>query len=76
LRSENRQLSGIKTVKSPKSIYHKSLKKKKKWFFKWLKRYKDGKENWWEELSRIPHQSKQKIDQSMEQAIIDTRKKL
>lgn len=30
---------------SPKSIYQ-NLGKNKKWFFKWLKYYKDGNENW------------------------------
>ena len=59
----------------PKQIYQ-SLGKSKRWFFKWLKRYKDGKESWWEEFSRRPHSTKQKIDGSMEQAIIDTREEL
>jgi len=60
---------------SPKQIYQ-SLGRSKRWFFKWLKRYKDGGSNWWQELSRKPHDTKQKIEKSMEQTIIDTRKKL
>lgn len=68
-------ISRYENGESPKQIYQ-SLGKSKKWFFKWLKRYKNGKENWWEELSRRPHHSKDRIDESMEQAIIDTREKL
>ena len=68
-------ISRYENGESPKSIYQ-SLGRSKKWFFKWLKRYRNGGSNWYKELSRRPHQSKQKIDDSMEQAIIDTRKKL
>jgi len=68
-------ISRYENGESPKQIYQ-SLGKSKRWFFKWLKRYKDGGNNWWEELSRRPHHSKQKIDESMEQAIIDAREKL
>ena len=60
---------------SPKQIYQ-SLGKSKKWFFKWLKRYRFGGQNWWQELSRKPHNSKEQIEKAMEQTIIDTRKKL
>ena len=68
-------ISRYENGESPKQIYQ-SLGKSKKWFFKWLKRYKNGGDNWSVELSRRPHHSKEKIDESMEQAIIDTRKKL
>jgi len=68
-------ISRYEDGESPKQIYQ-SLGKSKKWFFKWLNRYKEGNENWWEELSRRPHTSKQKIGKDMEQAIIDTRKEL
>ena len=68
-------ISRYENGESPKQIYQ-SLGKSKKWFFKWLKRYKLGVKNWSEELSRRPHHSKEKINETMEQAIIDTRKKL
>ena len=68
-------ISRYENGESPKAIYQ-SLGKSKKWFFKWLKRYKNDGENWSEELSRKPHQSKEKIEKAMEQAIIDTRIKL
>lgn len=68
-------ISRYENGESPKQIYQ-SLGKSKKWFFKWLKRYKNDGDNWSEELSRRPHQSKEKIEKAMEQAIIDIRIKL
>jgi len=68
-------ISRYEDGESPKQIYQ-SLGKSKRWFFKWLNRYKEGNGNWWEELSRRPHSTKQKIDKDMEQSIIDTRKEL
>jgi len=59
---------------SPKEIYQ-SLGKSKAWFFKWLKRYKNEGENWAQSRSRRPHHTSKKIDTTMEQAIIETRKR-
>jgi Homeodomain-like domain len=39
--------------KKPISIYR-DLGKTKKWFFKWLKRYRSGDEHWYRDLSRAP----------------------
>jgi len=59
----------------PKDIYQ-SLGKSKTWFFKWLKRYKlDGKD-WSKSQSRKPHKSPKRIDEIMEQMVIETRKYL
>jgi putative transposase len=58
---------------SPKEIYQ-SLGKSKAWFFKWLKRYKQEGENWACSRSRRPHHTSKKIDITMEQAVIETRK--
>ena len=68
-------ISRYEDGESPKQIYQ-SLGKSKRWFFKWLNRYKEGNDDWFQELSRKPHSTKQRIDSSMEQAIIDTRKEL
>ena len=68
-------ISRYEDGESPKQIYQ-SLGKSKRWFFKWLNRYKQGNDDWFQELSRRPHSTKQKIDKDMEQAIIDTRKEL
>lgn len=59
----------------PKAIYE-SLHKTKPWFFKWLKRFKSGEANWSQELSRRPHSSPNKIDATMEQAVLDARQQL
>ena len=67
-------ISRYENGESPKQIYQ-SLGKSKKWFFKWLKRYKLGGQNWWQELSRRPHNSKEQTEKAMQQAIINTRKK-
>jgi len=68
-------ISRYENGESPKAIYQ-SLGKSKRWFFKWLKRYKYDGENWSKDLSRKPHRTREKINETMEQAIIDTRKKL
>lgn len=59
----------------PKLIYT-SLNRTKQWFFKWLKRFKSGEPNWANGLSRRPHYSPKKIDQAMEQAVIEKRQEL
>jgi len=64
-----------KNGESPKEIYQ-SLGKGKTWFFKWLKRYKlDGKD-WAKSHSCKPHKSPKRIDEIMEQMVIETRKYL
>ncbi len=64
-----------KNSESPKEIYQ-SLGKSKTWFFKWLKRYKlDGKD-WAKSHSCRPHQSPKRINKTMEQMVIETRKRL
>jgi hypothetical protein len=59
----------------PKAIYE-SLGKSKRWFFKWLKRFRSGEPNWADGLSRRPHHSPEKIDTFMEQAVIEKRQEL
>lgn len=59
---------------SPKEIYQ-SLKKSKAWFFKWLRRHKHERENWACSRSRRPHHTSRRIDSTLEQAVIETRKK-
>jgi len=64
-----------KNGESPKEIYQ-SLGKSKTWFFKWLKRYKlDGKD-WAKSHSHKPLKSPKRIDEMMEQMVIETRKYL
>ncbi len=40
----------------PKSIYT-DLKRSKKWFFKWLQRYRTGEKGWYKDQSRAPTNS-------------------
>jgi len=60
---------------TPKEIYQ-GLGKGKTWFFKWLRRYKHDRSNWAENRSRKPHHIPKKVDGTMEQAVIETRKRL
>jgi len=64
----------LENGESPKEIYQ-SLGKSKAWFFKWLKRYKHEGKNWSSSRSRRPHHTSKKIDTTMEQAVIETRKR-
>lgn len=68
-------ITRYKGGKSPKEIYQ-SLGKGKTWFFKWVKRFKYGGDNWVQERSRKPHHIPGKINNTMEQAVIDVRKQL
>ena len=58
-----------------KKIYE-SLGKSKRWFFKWIKRYRSGEKNWEEEQSRKPHRIPKKIDRKMEGAVVAIRRQL
>jgi hypothetical protein len=60
---------------SPKSIYT-ALKRSKYWFFKWLKRYKSGEPNWYQEHSRAPIKRPAKISKNERQRIISVRTRL
>ena len=60
---------------SPKEIYQ-NLDKSKAWFFKWLNRSQYGEKDWAESRSRRPHHIPKKVDNTMEQAVIETRKYL
>ena len=57
---------------SPKSIYT-DLGRSKYWFFKWLKRFKSGDPNWYENKSKAPILRPNKIDKTVRQRIISTR---
>lgn len=59
----------------PKGIYQ-DLNRSKNWFFKWLKRYQTGDPNWFEDQSKAPKRSPQKLSDVKRQRIIETRKRL
>lgn len=60
---------------SPKSIYT-SLGRSKGWFFKWVKRYKTGGDQWFKDHSRQPLCSPNKTPDEIEKIICLTRKRL
>ena len=57
---------------SPKSIYT-DLKRSKNWFFKWLRRYKSGEPQWYQDKSRAPIKRPTEISDIQRQRIISTR---
>ena len=59
----------------PKSIYT-SLNRSKDWFFKWLKRYKSGTDEWYKEQSRAPLRKPGQITDNQKQEIVLTRNRL
>lgn len=60
---------------SPKTIYT-SLDRSKKWFFKWLNRYKSGADDWYRERSRAPLTKPSELSTADKELIAATRKRL
>ena len=60
---------------APKTIYT-ELNRSKKWFFKWLQRYRTGEKNWYKDMSRAPMRRPRKTRQEEKELIIATRKRL
>lgn len=60
---------------SPKSIYT-DLKRSKNWFFKWLKRFKSGQPQWYQDHSRAPIKRPTEISKIDRQRIISVRTQL
>ena len=56
----------------PKSIYT-DLNRSKNWFFKWLKRYKSGESEWYQDNSRAPIKRPTEISKIQKQRIISVR---
>ena len=59
----------------PKEIYT-DVKSSKKWFFKWLRRFKTGDLHWYKDRSRAPLTRPSKISEKKRQLIVSTRKLL
>ena len=60
---------------TPCTIYQ-SLNRSKKWFFKWLKRYKEMGEAGLEDLSRAPIHSPNKTPEETERIVVNVRRTL
>jgi transposase len=65
----------IQGGESPKDIYT-SLNRSKKWFFKWLIRYRTGSSDWFKEQSRAPKTRPTEIDKESRERILLTRQQL
>ena len=59
----------------PKAIYT-DLKRSKKWFFKWLKRYQSGDPDWYKDQSRAPRTRPTELGETEKQRIISVRQRL
>jgi putative transposase len=59
----------------PKDVYT-SLNRSKKWFFKWLMRYRAGSPDWYKEQSRAPKTRPSEIDEESRERILSTRQQL
>lgn len=59
----------------PSSIYS-DLSRSKSWFFKWLKRYREGGKFWYKSLSRAPKTINKSVNPRTERLIVKTRKRL
>jgi transposase-like protein len=59
----------------PRTIYT-ELDRSKHWFFKWLKRYRSGEENWFKDQSRKPKSNPNRTSEINRDRVIQTRKRL
>lgn len=56
----------------PVTVYT-ELGMSKKWFYKWLNRFKTGKKSWFKALSRVPKHSPNQVDGQIEQTVVKIR---
>ena len=59
----------------PKEIYT-DLKRSKKWFFKWLRRFQTGDLDWYKDRSKAPLRRANKTSNKKRQLIVSIRKQL
>ncbi len=65
----------VKDGERPINIYT-NIGRSKKWFNKWLKRYKSGSNGWYKDEPKRPKHISNKTDIRIEQIIVDIRKRL
>ena len=63
------------TGEQPKEIYT-DLKRSKKWFFKWLRRFQTGDLGWYRDRSKAPLRRANKTSNKKRQLIVSIRKQL
>jgi len=60
---------------SPSSVYG-SLGYSARWFFKWLRRYRSGNDQWFRKRSRRPHTQPQRTAPDLETLVTQVRRNL
>jgi len=60
---------------APKEIYTR-FNRSKKWFFKWLKRYRTGNTEWYKDRSRAPLSQVKETPREQKELILSTRRHL
>lgn len=61
--------------KDPVSIYR-EMGRSKKWFFKWLRRYRSGAADWYRDQSKAPQSHPRQISPEMRKLIVNVRTQL
>lgn len=76
--NEQKRIKAVELWKNKFKINEicKTLKCLSAWFYKWLNRYTNNETTWYQEQSRKPKTTKQKIDKATEALVIETRKQL
>lgn len=57
-------------------VIYKSMGRSKRWFFKWLKRYKTGDKEWYQDRPKTPLNVPHKTSSTKEEAVVNIRKTL
>ena len=60
---------------SPSSICR-QLRKSRKWFYKWFKRYRGGNPDWFKDQPKIAHHIGNRTDEGTQNLIVEARNKL
>ncbi|MCP4050439.1 MAG: helix-turn-helix domain-containing protein [bacterium] len=68
-------IASYQSGEKPRQIYT-ELKRSKKWFFKWLNRYKTGAAGWYKDKSKAPIKKPAQISERKKQRIVKIRKHL
>lgn len=53
-----------------------SLGFRRRWLFKWVKRYREGRETWFKEKSKAPHRLPRKTNPDIEHLVLEVRERL
>ena len=61
--------------KDPVSIYR-EMGRSKKWFFKWLRRYRSGEADWYRDQLKTPQSHPRQISPEMRKLIVNVRTQL